>query len=409
MNNNRKVYLINSLNRGAVYGVGKYLRQLSLCLKQANIKYAFVNLYSDGIEPSVSFEQEEEVISIPYDYNSPSHAYLRNAAYILKAIIGDEKCIFHFNFVNQYELTEHIKKLFDVKIVLTIHYMRWTFSLKGDLDALKLTLQKDESLLSEIDKKVLDDYSHDMNSIQQADYVICVAHHIQKKISSLIDSMNNVSVVYNGLKDSFSELTKESIKEIRKKYHIDPETKVILFVGRFDEIKGYDLLIKSFNEVLQFYSDVHLVLVGDGDYNKLLESIHHNWKRISFTGYLNEKDLYELYAIADMGVVPSLYEDFGYVAIEMMMYCLPVIVTDIGGLSEIVVDNVSGLKIPALNNDNLNTVSQILCEKIIYLLENEHVSRDLGITARERFLKCFELSAFKENMTNLYKKIETDS
>ena len=60
---------------------------------------------------------------------------------------------------------------------------------------------------------------------------------------------------------------------------------------------------------------------------------------------MEKKELYEIYQMADVGVVPSLYEPFGYVAVEMMMHRLPIVVTSC--LNE-VVDDTCGLKIPII-------------------------------------------------------------
>ena len=58
------------------------------------------------------------------------------------------------------------------------------------------------------------------------------------------------------------------------------------------------------------------------------------WKNITFTGRLEQEDLYELYQIADLGIMMSMHEQCSYVAIEMMMFGLPIIGTDSTGLNE---------------------------------------------------------------------------
>ena len=59
--------------------------------------------------------------------------------------------------------------------------------------------------------------------------------------------------------------------------------------------------------------------------NQWLKEATDCWTKIAFTGRLDKKQLYEFYSMADMGVVCSLHEEFGFVAIAMMMHALPVI------------------------------------------------------------------------------------
>ncbi|MDR0547541.1 MAG: glycosyltransferase, partial [Dysgonamonadaceae bacterium] len=100
------------------------------------------------------------------------------------------------------------------------------------------------------------------------------------------------------------------------------------------------------------------------------------------------------------------HEEFGFVAIEMMMHALPLIVTKTGGLDEIVEDNVSGLKVPVRTIKGKRQADvKLLQEKICLLLENPAQASELGENARKRFLEKYELSIFKEKMLNLYQTI----
>lgn len=84
-------------------------------------------------------------------------------------------------------------------------------------------------------------------------------------------------------------------------------------------------------------------MAGSGNYDICFQEAKDICTKITFTGLLNKKDLNEIYQIADIGIVPSLFEPFGYVAIEMMMHELPVVATTTSGLNE-VVNNACGLK-----------------------------------------------------------------
>lgn len=76
-------------------------------------------------------------------------------------------------------------------------------------------------------------------------------------------------------------------------------------------------------------------------------------EKVYFAGYLNSNDVKKMYKCADVSVFPSTYEPFGIVAIEAMLSGTPVVVSDIGGLNEIVDHGVNGMKSYAGNPNSL--------------------------------------------------------
>lgn len=78
-----------------------------------------------------------------------------------------------------------------------------------------------------------------------------------------------------------------------------------------------------------------------GDLANLFKRTEYLWSKIYFTRIISKKILYQLYSIADVGVVPSTYDGFGFVVVEMMMHKLLVVVNNSIGVSEIVNDGVT--------------------------------------------------------------------
>ena len=166
-------------------------------------------------------------------------------------------------------------------------------------------------------------------------------------------------------------------------------------------------MIKAFREVLKTNKNCHLIMAGSGDYDKCFLECKDICIKTTFTGLLEKEDLYELYQVADIGVVPSLFEPFGYVAVEMMMHQLPVVVTATSGLNEIV-DNTCGLKIPlTVLPDSVEIDSKLLSEKILYLIEHPTEAKQMGENGRGRFLNNYSSKIFCENMLWIYKSICT--
>lgn len=87
-----------------------------------------------------------------------------------------------------------------------------------------------------------------------------------------------------------------------------------------------------------------LVIAGSGDFNRYFHLVRF-CSRITFVGKLNQKELYKIYQIADVGVLLSFTEQCSYTIIEMLMFGLPIIGTTAPGLSEMFEDGIHGIKI----------------------------------------------------------------
>ncbi|MGB9853494.1 MAG: glycosyltransferase family 4 protein [Candidatus Bathyarchaeales archaeon] len=155
------------------------------------------------------------------------------------------------------------------------------------------------------------------------------------------------------------------VKEYEKNANVDlssfrmkfalPEEKIVLFVGRLVYEKGIHLLINAVPKILGKVN-AKFVIVGSGYMKESLSEIVRNMglaHKVLFTGFLDDETLRNLQKCADVFVVPSLFEPFGIVALEAMAAKSPVVVSDSGGLSEIVEHDVTGVKVYPNNSDSL--------------------------------------------------------
>lgn len=185
-----------------------------------------------------------------------------------------------------------------------------------------------------------------------------------------------------------------------------PDENVVVFAGRLDEVKGIAILIRAFRMLLERYPNSRLIIAGEGDYQMLFSQAFKDWSKVTFTGYIDQKTLYDFYSIADMGVVPSLHEEFGYVAVEMMMHALPVIVNATTGLAEIVDHEVNGLHVVLKRGKkNLLQSAKKLASALVRLSESPRLRTDMGNKAREKYLSYYEIRHFNERMRSLYRTL----
>ena len=116
--------------------------------------------------------------------------------------------------------------------------------------------------------------------------------------------------------------------------------------------------------------------------------------------------LYLLYTIADIGVMPSLSEQCNYVAIEMMMHGLPMIMSAAPGLAEMTEDEVSSLQVPVVAYpDKVEIDTDLLAEKMLYLLQHPDERKRMGANARKRYETVYSAEIFRQNMLDFYRSI----
>jgi glycogen synthase len=186
--------------------------------------------------------------------------------------------------------------------------------------------------------------------------VICCSDYMVQHVKWAFGlPSDKLSMVPNGVNPHvYDGLEKQDLREFRAKF-ASPTEKIVLYVGRLVYEKGIHILINAIPRVLQ-KADAKFVIVGSGYMQEQLSNIVKSMgleHKVLFTGFVDEENLLKLQKIADVSVVPSLFEPFGIVALEAMAAKSPVVVSDTGGLSEIVEHDVTGVKVYPNNADSL--------------------------------------------------------
>ena len=190
--------------------------------------------------------------------------------------------------------------------------------------------------------------------------------------------------------------------------------RLVLFVGRIEQIKGIDVLLRALGLLFQRHpdlrSDVCLLVVGGAldpgddapETEKILElrrlvHEHRMEANVAFVGSRDQEQLALYYAAADVCAVPSLTESFGLVALEAMACGTPVVGTRVGGLQTLIEDGESGLLVPAGDDT-------ALAEAIHAVLTDHRLRTHLSHGARER-AERFTWNRVGQRMTELYDKV----
>ena len=351
----RIVHVVWSLSFG---GAETLLVQLlnRQCISN-NVSLIIVN---DVIEPTL-LEQIDKKVRI-IRINRPSKN--RNPFYLLKLswkLLFAKSDIVHFH---QDNLIEYIPvRFFKKNLCLTVHSV-----------------------------------SLDEKSLFKYDYIFAISKSVQKQITESCD-LDSI-LIYNGINTSMFK-SKDSFK--KKDEEEDKKYKIVQ-VGRLNHtIKGQDLLIKAVDILVKKgYSNLSVSIIGDGISSEYLQSLIDELNLSDFVKLEGSKSVSEIGESLqhyDLLVQPSRYEGFGLVAAEAMIAKVPVLVSDVAGLTEIIQENKYGFSFKSENEEDF--ANKI--EQLIALPEKE--TEDLINRAHQYVIENFDISVTSAKYLEAYKNI----
>lgn len=207
-----------------------------------------------------------------------------------------------------------------------------------------------------------------------------------------------INVIPNGINlNNFNGINKDY--DFRRKYAMDNE-KIILYIGRLVHEKGIQHLISAMPKIIDGYNDTKLIIGGKGGmYDELQQQVQALGiqNKVYFTGYLSSKDVQKMYKCADVAVFPSTYEPFGIVALEAMLAGVPTVVSDIGGLNEIVEHGVNGMKSYAGNSNSI-------ADSVLSLLYNHQLCNNITKSAKNKVKQEFNWNKITQDTYFTYEK-----
>jgi 1,4-alpha-glucan branching enzyme len=207
-------------------------------------------------------------------------------------------------------------------------------------------------------------------------------------------------MIPNGVNaDVYAEIEKTDLTQFRIKF-ASPEEKIVLFVGRLVYEKGVHVLVNAIPKVLEKVN-AKFVIVGNGYMKEQLSGLVKSLgiaQKVLFTGFVDDETLRKLQICADVSVVPSLFEPFGIVALEAMAAKSPVVVSDTGGLGEIVDHDVDGVKVYTNNPDSL-------AWGIIRVLTDERNAQRLRSNAYKKIQEKYNWDRIAQQTENIYKSV----
>ena len=276
---------------------------------------------------------------------------------------------------------DHLAKRFDAPLVTTIHATEYGRH-QGWVD------KHPQTYIHGVERWI----------VNRSQRVIACSHYMREQIVDIFGvAEKRVSVIPNGIDpDDLQAQNPAELERLRGEFAA-PEEKLVLLIGRLVYEKGFQLALEAMPRVIAEAPGTRFLVAGSGTHEA---ELHRQAEELglmehgTFLGWIGDDVLHSLYRIADLTVVPSIYEPFGLVALEAMASGCPCIVADTGGLREVVVHEEGGLRFRADDPD-------ALAEVAIRVLSDDELGRRLVADAYEH-VRRFDWGDVAEQTAAVY-------
>jgi len=208
-------------------------------------------------------------------------------------------------------------------------------------------------------------------------------------------SLDRVRVIYNGIDVPGSPLRGRNV-ELLDAVGIPREARIVGAVGNLYPVKGHLDLIRAARTIVDRQPTTHVVILGRGALHDALVAEAESLRirdRIHLLGY--REDVNEWLGAMDVFTMPSLSEGLPLSLLEAMAAGVPPVVTEVGGMPEVVLDGQTGFIVPPRN-------VAALADRISFLLGNPPLAAEMGAASRERIKDRFALDSMAAEYRDLY-------
>lgn len=231
---------------------------------------------------------------------------------------------------------------------------------------------------------------------QDAGSLICCSRYMAREIERLFGVPSaKISVIPNGVDPATLGVTGWS-----RKVRECPDRGFVLFIGRLVPEKGVQVLLQALALVSVRFPKLRLVIAGTGPYEPELRALAARLgltERVEFAGFVDGEARNALFREAMAAVFPSLYEPFGIVALEAMAAQTPVVVSDTGGLGEVVEHGVDGFKV-------LPNRPELLAYYLTQIVTAPSLSQQMARKAWQKVITLYDWRYIAERTKDVYEK-----
>ena len=232
--------------------------------------------------------------------------------------------------------------------------------------------------------------------------IICVSHAVQKSLEPYIPDTKKLCTIHSGIDISHFSLEKEKCKKLRNTYQIPKDYKLIGNTGALSPQKDYISFIYTAKQTLKKHKKLHFFIIGEGKEKKKIESKIQKLgleKHITLTGFRN--DIPEILPELDIFLSTSQDEALGTSILDAFASQVPVVATNVGGVSEMVIHKKTGLLSPA---KDINSLTQNLS----LIISSPQMKMELVNNAKKH-LTSFSKENTAKKIYKIYKEIISET
>jgi glycosyltransferase involved in cell wall biosynthesis len=231
--------------------------------------------------------------------------------------------------------------------------------------------------------------------------IVCTQYMRQEVERAFGCPSHKIDVIYNGICQEKKQPRRElDFWKFRRRFAADQE-KIVYYVGRLTYEKGIDILLSAAPTVTwEMGGRVKFIIIGGGNADALKRQAWDLgiWHKCYFTGFMSEEELNQFRRLADCAVFPSRYEPFGIVALENFSARVPVVVSDAGGLPEVVHHTKTGIVTQTGNPSSL-------AWGILEVLRNPGYTQWLIDNAHQDLERRFNWATLAQQTEQVYKRV----
>lgn len=391
------------------YGMGTYINELA----EALLIYTGIKIYIVTYH-SIEFKEFSiEVLSdryckvnipspkLPLSHNNNSEKKYASAVVNLLAdvISKNEEIVFQMNYIDDFAVIKKLKEKYTHPVISVVHFSQWEQLFNGNkqkLNSLNIDIPTNNTEFTIFREKEM---------YQLSDHIVTINPFMKDFIVEEYGiPPDKISLVKNGINFSrFSKISKPERLKLKHALGFSPREKIILFSGRIDPDKGIYFLIDAFMDACKHNDDLRLVFIGQGSIQELLQRCSWFYGKITFTGFLPPQKIMEFYQVADVGVVPSIYEPCSYSRLEMIANKIPLILTRIDGFSDMYEDDQCMFLHPVLKADGeISFNEKEFSDAILTLASDVKMAEKFAMNAYKNLVIKYSASRMAKEMNSLF-------
>ena len=242
-------------------------------------------------------------------------------------------------------------------------------------------------------------YSIGKQILSSYDKIVALYNELSEDLRRLGISSRKICVIPNGVDvERFQNIDQAYCDKLRKRLSIHNNERIVLFVGRLAKVKRVDLVIRLAKKFSQEGQRIKTIIVGEGAYRNSYEQLAQSERGVIFIGGVSPTVVPAFYALADVVVLPSLSEGLPNVLLEASAAGKPAIATNVGGVSDIIVNGKTGFLIGQSDFDSFYNFTKLI-------LADQALKKELGHNAVVHIKKKFSWRTIVEKYERLYEEL----